>query len=67
MLSIDPSELERKLSSDADFRVLLMVLFHFTGDRAWLDSIESLDQPALENLPNAEISSIQSINDFNSF
>ena len=31
-----PEELARKLSAAADFRVLLMVLFHLSGDRRWL-------------------------------
>ena len=33
---IDPSKLEKALAS-ADLRVLLMVMFHMTGDRTWLE------------------------------
>ena len=36
MEKLSPEELARKLSAAADFRVLLMVLFHLSGDRRWL-------------------------------
>jgi 4-hydroxyacetophenone monooxygenase len=36
MDQVSTKELTRKLSGEADFRVLLMVLFHLSGDRRWL-------------------------------
>jgi len=36
MEQLSPEELARKISAAADFRVLLMVLFHLSGDRRWL-------------------------------
>lgn len=36
MRNVSEKELARKLWDEADFRVLLMVLFHLSGDRRWL-------------------------------
>ncbi len=38
-----------------------------SGNRIWLEKMENLDPSGIENLPGAEVTSIQSINDFNSF
>ncbi len=38
-----------------------------SGDADWLEKMRTLDADGIENLPKAEVSSIQSINEFNSF